>query len=308
MTIFPASSVSSTPTQGFHKADHDRWEFANEGFVKGQKHLLKTIIRRKPGQDHPQLQQSQAKNATLNACVEVGKFGLEEEVERLKRDKDLLRQELIKLRHHQQNTENQVHDLRQSLQVMEQNQQQMLSFLAMAVENPRLLPQLMMQQNPNNRRRTDINKKRRLPALEHKVYNGVDAPSGGEIVRYQPPVDEAMKPLLKPVLSPDELTTSVPMPIDFDGLLADMDAMSAGSDSSVPSEEDGCDTEFFSKYLENLLAGEKPEDNDQVDPQKMETTDSIMDFDFLKQDQLDGPLNLETQRSDLKVEDTKMRG
>ncbi|KAK4368773.1 hypothetical protein RND71_012565 [Anisodus tanguticus] len=34
-------------------------------------------------------------SASVGACVEVGKFGLEEEVERLKRDKNVLMQELI---------------------------------------------------------------------------------------------------------------------------------------------------------------------------------------------------------------------
>lgn len=257
------------------------------------------IIRRKPGHDHPQLQQSEAKGANVNACVEVGKFGLAEEVERLKRDKDLLRQELIKLRQHQQTTENQVHDLRQSLHGMEQNQQQMLSFLAMAVQSPGFLSQLTMQQNPNNRQRAEISKKRRFPALEHGGLKGVDAPTG-QIVRYQPPppppppppVDESAKTLLMPVPSPDELTNSESMRIDFDHLLPYADDMSTGSNSSLPVEEDGFDMDFFSSYLENLLSDQRPVDDKQVDAHNMRTTNSDIDFDFL----MDGSLNLEPKR------------
>ncbi|KAM0953128.1 putative transcription factor HSF-type-DNA-binding family [Dioscorea sansibarensis] len=288
-----SSFVRQLNTYGFHKADHDRLEFANKNFIKDHKHLLKQIIRRKPGHDHPQLQQSEAKGASVNACLEVGKYGLEEEVERLKRDKDLLRQELIKLRQHQQNTENQVHDLRQSLHGMEQNQQQMLSFLAMAVQSPGFLSQLMKQQNPINRQRAEITKKRRFPALEHTGLKGVDAPTG-QIVKYQPPppVDESMKTLLMPTTSPDEVTESESMRIDFDNLLPYAEEMSTGSNSSLPVEEDGFDMEFFSSYLENLLSNQKPDDDKQVDAHNMQTTDSDIDFDFL----MDGSLNLEPTR------------
>ena len=82
--------------QGFRKVDPDRWEFANEGFLRGRRDLLRTIHRRKPA-THAQQQHG--------TCVEVGKFGLEGEIERLKRDKNSLMLELVRMRQQQQNTE-----------------------------------------------------------------------------------------------------------------------------------------------------------------------------------------------------------
>ncbi|RVW66795.1 Heat stress transcription factor A-1 [Vitis vinifera] len=136
---------------GFRKVDPDRWEFANEGFLRGQKHLLKSISRRKSTHVHThnqQLQQQQQQQqqtqvqSSSGACVEVGKFGLEEEVERLKRDKNVLMQELVRLRQQQQTTDHQLQTVGQRVQDMEQRQQQMMSFLAKAVQSPGFLAQL----------------------------------------------------------------------------------------------------------------------------------------------------------------------
>lgn len=132
--LFHVFSITIYLKQGFRKVDPDRWEFANEGFLRGQKHLLRGISRRKPahGHGHQQPQQPHGQNSSVGACVEVGKFGLEEEVERLKRDKNVLMQELVRLRQQQQATDGQLQTMVQRLQGMEQRQQQMMSFLAKA--------------------------------------------------------------------------------------------------------------------------------------------------------------------------------
>ncbi|KAG5524229.1 hypothetical protein RHGRI_031035 [Rhododendron griersonianum] len=190
--------------KGFRKVDPDRWEFANEGFLRGQKHLLKSISRRKPAHGHnnqqPPPPPPHVQTSSVGACVEVGKFGLEEEVERLKRDKNVLMQELVRLRQQQQSTDNQLQSMVQRLQGMEQRQQQMMSFLAKAVHSPGFLAQFVQQQNESNKRITEGNKKRRL---KQEGVADDHSPSGGQIVKYQPMMNEAAKAMLRQIIKLD---------------------------------------------------------------------------------------------------------
>ncbi|CAI9774241.1 unnamed protein product [Fraxinus pennsylvanica] len=196
-----SSFVRQLNTYGFKKVDPDSWEFANEGFLRGQKHLLKSISRRKSS--HTQNQQpSQFQSSSVGSCVEVGKFGIEEEVERLKRDKNVLMQELVRLRQQQQSTDNQLQTVGQRVHVMEQRQQQMMSFLAKAMHSPGFVAQLVRDQNESNRRISGGNKKRRLPTQEEEVLGGkLNAVSpDGQIVKYQPLMNEAAKSMLRQIL------------------------------------------------------------------------------------------------------------
>ncbi|PPD83483.1 hypothetical protein GOBAR_DD19573 [Gossypium barbadense] len=173
---------------GFKKVDPDRWEFANEGFLRGQKHALKAISRRKPANVHCNQQQ----NSSIGACVDVGKFGLQEEVEGLKRDKNVLMQELVRVRQQQQATDNQLQAYGQRVQMMEQRQQQMMSFLAKVMQTPGFLNQLLQQQNECNRQLTGANKKRRLHRQDEENLtgeNGALSPNG-QTVKFQPLLNE----------------------------------------------------------------------------------------------------------------------
>ncbi|CAL9049207.1 unnamed protein product [Musa banksii] len=197
-----SSFVRQLNTYGFRKVDPDRWEFANEGFLRGQKHLLKAISRRKSTHGHNQQpQQQQQQQPQTQNTIEVGKFGLEEEIERLKRDKNVLMQELVRLRQQQQTTDQQLNTLGQRLQGMEQRQQQMMSFLAKAMQSPGFLAQLV-QQNDSNRRIVGVSKKRRLPRQENEL-DGESTMQDGQIIKYQPLINEAAKAMLMQILKYD---------------------------------------------------------------------------------------------------------
>lgn len=160
--------------QGFRKVDAEKWEFATEGFLRGQRHLLKTIRRRKTP---PHLQASN--QAGSDPCVEVGGFGLDAEIDRLRRDKQVLSAELVKLRQQQQNTKAYLKAMEQRLQVTEMKQQQMMTFMAKAVQNPSLLEQLVQQKERRKALQEAISNKRRRPIDRGPSY-GFGAGESGQ--------------------------------------------------------------------------------------------------------------------------------
>lgn len=177
-----SSFVRQLNTYGFRKVDPDRWEFANEGFLRGQRHLLKTIHRRK-SVGHNQPQPSPPKVPPASHCVEVGKFGLEGEIEQLKRDKNVLMLELVKLRQQQQSTERDLRTMGQRLQTTEQRQQQMMAFLAKAMQSTAFLSQLVQQSE--SKQFSEARKKRRLPKQgEASDENGCQPSTSGLLVKY----------------------------------------------------------------------------------------------------------------------------
>lgn len=138
--------------QGFRKVDPDKWEFANEGFMRGQRQLLKNIRRKKP--------QSQIQG--LDSCLEVGWFGLELEIDRLRRDKQVLMVELVKLRQQHHSTKCYLTEMEERIKCTELKQQHMMNFLATAIQNPSFVQQIVRQERWNEFEEA-TNKKRVRP-------------------------------------------------------------------------------------------------------------------------------------------------
>nr|POF09881.1 heat stress transcription factor a-6b [Quercus suber] len=151
------SNESILNTYGFRKIDPDRWEFANEGFLRGQRRLLRNIKRRK-APPQPFLPQQ-----ALGPCVELGRFGLDGGIDHSRHDKQVLVMELMKLKQQQQTTRAYLQLMEQRLQGTEKKQQQMMSFLARAMQNPTFLQQLVQQREKRKELEEAMTKKRRRP-------------------------------------------------------------------------------------------------------------------------------------------------
>lgn len=121
--------------QGFRKIDPDTWEFANEAFVRGQRHVLKNIKRRRTPN-------SQALSSLQNPNNEISRSSLDE-VGHLKHEKQVLMMELVKLKQQQQTTRAQLQAMELRLQGTEQKQQKMMNFLAKAMQNPDFIQKLV---------------------------------------------------------------------------------------------------------------------------------------------------------------------
>ncbi|KAK7251663.1 hypothetical protein RIF29_35047 [Crotalaria pallida] len=187
-----SSFIRQLNIYGFRKVDTDYWEFANENFIRGQKHLLKNIRRRK----HPHAVDQQKALPQLENCKapaqEAEVHGLEKEIENLKSDKNSLVQEFVKLKQHQESAESKLLVLSGRLQGMEKHQQQMLSFLVMVVQSPAFMVQLL-QPKENNWRMAEPGN-----MLDQGKQDDFPVATDGAIVKYTPPVGEKRKPIAPP--------------------------------------------------------------------------------------------------------------
>lgn len=131
-----SSFIRQLNTYGFKKVDPDRWEFANEGFQGGKRHLLKNIKRRSKYNKQPQGTQ---------ACSDSVKAGLELEIDTLKNDQNCLKVEILNLRQQQKDSQNKLTAAEERIRCAECRQHQMLVFLTKTVKNPTFAQQLIQK-------------------------------------------------------------------------------------------------------------------------------------------------------------------
>ncbi|XP_039071619.1 heat stress transcription factor A-9-like [Hibiscus syriacus] len=155
-----SSFIRQLNTYGFRKIDSDRWEFANEGFQGGKKHLLKNIKRRSRYNNRQQGGVFCVNNSTSN-------IGLEAEVEILKKDRSVLQLELLKLRQQQEESNHQLSTVHERIRFAECRQQQMCNFFAKIAKHPNFLQRLTQKRKQQKKELIDeaefnVSKKRKL--------------------------------------------------------------------------------------------------------------------------------------------------
>nr|QBC36004.1 heat shock transcription factor A5 [Narcissus tazetta subsp. chinensis] len=163
-----SSFIRQLNTYGFRKIDPERWEFANDEFIKDHKHLLKNIHRRKPIHSHshpPPGSSSSVPSSSSSSFSDPERTALEEEIERLSREKVALAADLWRFQQQQSGTKIQLEDLERRLSDMERRQAKMISFLERALPNPRFVENLIRMAGSGADFSSILHKKRRLPGV-----------------------------------------------------------------------------------------------------------------------------------------------
>ncbi|XP_041990281.1 heat stress transcription factor A-4c-like [Salvia splendens] len=146
-----SSFIRQLNTYGFRKVDPEQWEFANEEFIRGQRHLLSNIRRRKPIHSH---------SGNGNAVTDSEREEYEKEIEKLKQERVSLETEVESYRQKNQGYEDELRSLGQTLQGIDQRQRQLVDSLARLLQSPGYGSGLMDQSESPS-------KKRRLMALRY---------------------------------------------------------------------------------------------------------------------------------------------
>ncbi|MBA0753480.1 hypothetical protein Gogos_022132 [Gossypium gossypioides] len=157
-----SSFVRQLNTYGFRKIDSDRWEFANEGFQGGRKHLLRNIKRRSRYN-----KQQQGGGGVI--CIDNStnsRVGLEADVEVLKQDHTSLQKEVSKVRQQQHDSNHRLSIVEERIHFAECKHRRMCSFLAKMIKYPNFIQQLLHKRKELDHEKK-FNKRRRL--LETQV-------------------------------------------------------------------------------------------------------------------------------------------
>lgn len=202
--------------KGFRKIDADKWEFAKEGFLRGKKHLLRNIQRRKAPQ-------SQHVGSSSGAASEIGKAALEGEIVKLRKERSLMMQEVVELQQQQRGTIQQMETVGEKLQAAEQRQKQIVSFLAKVFQNPAFLSHL--RQNKEQRLITSPRAMKKF--VKHQQHELCELEESsmeeGQMVKHTPDLHGFTMSPIAPTL--DALAVTVPeFPVQEQGQSLGLDS------------------------------------------------------------------------------------
>lgn len=230
-------------------------------------------MRRKNPQNLDQQKASSQKETPSDVQCGNIENDLWKEIENLKIDKNSLMQELVDLREHQETAESKLLCLRDRLQGMEKNQQQLLSFLVMAMQSPGFLVQLLKPKESNWRMAEAGN------MLEQGTENDVrPVLSDGMIVRYQAPMHETSQPLRTPSSGAETMPESDSVSDEMQDFFTNSEFMKVLMDEKLCSV-DSLPPFIFPDFIDDgsweqlLLASPSLENNECTNGQGQEAVD-----------------------------------
>ncbi|KAF5207305.1 Heat stress transcription factor c-1 [Thalictrum thalictroides] len=138
-----SSFVRQLNTYGFKKVDPDKWEFAHESFLRGQIKLLQNIVRKK--YKIPSAAYFVQPKQELHILYEDDEEDVSNKVTRLK--------------HEQQELEEELERMNKRLQATQRRPQQMMAFFTKVVQDPEILSRMINEKENETMFRE---KKRRL--------------------------------------------------------------------------------------------------------------------------------------------------
>ncbi|XP_038890549.1 heat stress transcription factor A-9-like isoform X2 [Benincasa hispida] len=258
-----SSFIRQLNTYGFRKIDSDKWEFANEGFQGGKKHLLKNIKRRNRCNNNNNYKKQHLGLAMSTTNLEdlTKPVVVETELQTLKTDNNILRLEMSKLRDQQQDSQNQLTMVEERVQCVESKHQQMFYFLAKMSRNPAFCRQLVQRRMLKKKKlnnRDEFGKKRKFLAIQGHQNLGVETIDASRDVNLETEVQEELMSMHS------ELTDIFPDVIKSGQIKTPFQALEDGAANCMPPKDMVVDEELSSNHfnlfleLEDLI--KKPQD------------------------------------------------
>ncbi|WJX39408.1 hypothetical protein P8452_26954 [Trifolium repens] len=162
-----SSFIRQLNTYGFRKIHHEQWEFANEYFVKDQKHLLNRIHRKKPIHSH---------NNSQGSHVDPERLAFEEEIEKLSNEKTTIQSNISNFKQNISTAKLHLEELQQRLDGMEKRQKNLLNLFEKELQNPKFVEQIYQKIESLNL--SGHNKKRRIPHVAENSFVDNDSNFG----------------------------------------------------------------------------------------------------------------------------------